>query len=350
MLYAFKKSEPRWINFENPFGEKSKGGIENCGAKGHAWEHFRIGERKILCDFEGCGIIRRIWLTLSDRTPEVLQNVYLEMYWDHAEIPQVNVPIGDFFCMGLGEMRAFENCFFSTAEGRSFCCTIPMPFTKSATIVLHNRSGKFINNLFYDINLTLEELTDDDMLFYAYYNDCMNALEENVNILPLTEGGGRFLGANIAVIPDEENYPNIWWGEGEVKIYLDGDREYPTLVGTGAEDYVGSAWELGEFINNTHGCVTRVGNAVSMYRFHVKDPIFFQNNICVQLQALGGGSWDAVKAVLRRGAPCSLVTYDDGDIHHIYKKDFDEAINGYVNFFRRDRYRTVAFYYKKRGN
>lgn len=348
MLYQYKKSEPRWINFENPAGEKGRGGMENGGAKGHAWEHFQIGERKILCDFDGCGIIRRIWITLSDRSREVLQNVFLEMYWDGAAEPQVNVPIGDFFCMGLGVMRAFENAFFSTAEGRSFCCTIPMPFKEKAVIVLANRSGKYINNLFYDINLTLEDVSDEDMYFCTHFHDGVNSLEEEVEILPPTVGCGRYLGANIAVYPDEEKYPDIWWGEGEMKIYLD-DDEYPTLVGTGAEDYVGSAWELGEFINAAQGCVARQGNAVSMYRFHTKDPIYFHKNIRVGLQAMGGGMWDRVKAAAGNDTALRFVTYDDGDIHHIYKKPCPDEIKGYVNFFRQDRYRTVAYYYKKRG-
>lgn len=347
MLYEFKKSEPRWINFENSNGEKGKGGITNNGAKGHAWEHFGIDEHKVLCDFKGCGVIRRIWITMNDRSPEVLQNVFLQMYWDNAVTPQVNVPIGDFFCMGLGKMRPFENSLFSTAEGRSFCCTIPMPFKEKATIILNNNSGKYINNLFYDIDLTLENLCDDDMYFHALFNDGINELEKNIEILPLTVGCGRFLGANIAVVPDKEKYSDIWWGEGEVKIYLDGDNEHPTLVGTGVEDYVGSAWELGEFTNQEQGCVTRDGNAVSMYRFHIKDAIFFQENISVQLQAMGGGSWDKVKIVTQASAEYSFVTYDDGELHHIYKKDFDGEIKGYVNFFRKDRYRTVAYYYKK---
>ena len=347
MLYRFQNSEPRWINFENPKGEKGRGGVENNGAKGHAWEHLDVDERKVLCDFEGCGVIRRIWITLNDRSPEVLQNVFLEMYWDGAEKPQVNVPIGDFFCMGLGEMRAFENRFFSTAEGRSFCCAVPMPFFNRAVIVLNNRSGRFINNLFYDIDLSLEKLCDEDMLFCAYFHDGVNSIEENVEILPLTTGKGRFLGANIAVFPDEEKYPDIWWGEGEVKIYLDGDKIYPTLAGTGAEDYVGSAWAIGEFVNSSQGCVAKKGNAVSMYRFHADDPIYFSESISVQLQAMGGGPWEKVKAAVQNGAECSLVTYDDGELHHIYKKASENEPAGYVNFFRKDRYRTVAYYYKK---
>ena len=348
MIYRFSDIEPRWINFENPKGEKGCGGISNSGAKGHAFEKLLSGEEKVLCDFDGCGIIRRIWITLSDRTQKVLQNVYIKMFWDGAKNPQVNVPLGDFFCMGLGEMRPFENRFFSTAEGRSLTCTIPMPFFRHAKIVLHNRSGVEINNLFYDINLTLDALSSDTMLFCADFYDRTNALEEDIEILNHSDASGRFLGASIAVIPNDAAYGGLWWGEGEVKIYLDDDTEYPTLVGTGAEDYVGSAWELGEFINRDQGCVTKNGNSVSMYRFHYNDPVFFKENIKVTLQAMGGGSDRIVKAFEEKQAPYALVSYDDGMLHGIYKTSVSvNDIKGYTNFFRCDRYRTVAYYYVK---
>lgn len=348
MVYKYKKSEPRWINFENPKGEKGKGAIENCGAKGHAWEHFYENETKTLCDFEGSGVVRRMWITVGDRSPEVLQGLMLRMYWDNSEIPQVDVPMGDFFCMGLGIMKPFENCFFSTAEGRSFSCFIPMPFRKRCKITLTNNSGKYINNLFYDINLSLEDVDSDDMYFYAkFIKTELNEIEKNVEILPRLSGTGRFLGTNICVIPNEEWYKGIWWGEGEVKIYLDGDKEYPTLAGTGAEDYIGSAWELGEYINNYSGCVTKQGDSVSMYRFHVEDPIFFNEDISVQFQTIGGGDAEYVKKVIEKGYPCVPVTYDNGTFYRIYKKNENVNLDGYVNFFRCDSYRTVAYYYMK---
>lgn len=106
----------------------------------------------------------------------------------------------------------------------------------------------------------------------------------------------------------------------------------------------GHAWELGEFQNRTQGCVTRDKNAVSMYRFHIDDPICFEKDIKVTLQAMGGGMADKVIPILQNGVP---VTYDDGDIHHVYKKEINEELKGYVNFFRRDHYRVVAYYYKK---
>ena len=130
-------------------------------------------------------------------------------------------------------------------------------------------------------------------------------------------------------------------------MFIDGDTQYPTLSGTGAEDYIGSAWELGEFINRYQGCVMRDGNAVSMYRFHVDDPICFEKDICVTIQAMGGGMAEKVKNVLENGCPCIPVTYDNGELHHIYKVDSDLELSGYVNFYRIDHYRIVAYYYKK---
>lgn len=115
MIYKYRKSEPRRIYFENKTGEKGAGGMENHGAKGHAFEHFENGEEKELCCFSGSGIVRRIWLTINDRSPEALQGIIIKMFWDGAEESQVECPLGDFFCMRLGIMKPFENCFFSTA-------------------------------------------------------------------------------------------------------------------------------------------------------------------------------------------------------------------------------------------
>lgn len=354
MLYKYKKNEPRWISFENHTGEKGKGGMSNGGAKGHAWEHFVSGEEKVLCDIDGCGVVRRMWMTISDRSCAALQGVTLRMWWDGEELPSVDVPIGDFFCMGLGEMRAFENYFFTTAEGRSFCCTLPMPFKKHCRITLTNNSGKDIHALYYDVDLTLEEFSDSDMYFCARFESKRSELCRDVEILPKTEGCGRFLGCSIAVLPDTDTYGNLWWGEGEVKVYLDGDREYPTLCGTGAEDYIGSAWELGEFANMFSGCVERIGKAVSMYRLHVRDEIYFEKDIRVTIQSMGGGKASDVKALIDKGAALSVATYDNGELHHIY--DGSETVSekewqvGFANYFRRDTYRVVAYYYMMRKN
>jgi len=348
MIYKNKKNiEPRWINFENLTGERGGAAKANYGAKGHAFEHLESGEEKVLCDLEASGIVRRIWITLNERQPEILHGVRLKMFWDDSVSPQVDVPLGDFFCMALGTMRGFENQFFSTAEGRSFCCFIPMPFKKHCKITITNQTEKYIHSLFYDINLTLEEVGDEDMYFCADFKDCVNELEQDVEIFKAENFSGRFLGTSIGVYPDTEKYGDMWWGEGEVKIYLDGDTQFPTLAGTGAEDYIGSAWELGEFINRTTGCVSKEENKVSMYRFHIDDPIFFEKGIKVTLQAMGGGMADKVKAAMEKGSPCAPVFYDYDGQHRIYKQEYNpEDLNGWVNFFRCDRYRVTAYYYK----
>ncbi len=352
MLYQFKNSQPRWISFENRSGAKGKGGMENFGAKGHPAEPFLPGEEKILCDLDGCGIIRRFWITVDDRAPETLQQLILKMYWDHSEMPQVSVPLSDFCCMGLGIMRPFENCFFSTAEGRSFCCYIPMPFRKHAKIVLHNTSDKHIPHLFYDVDLTLEKLDDDAMYFHADFQDIpQNELEKDVTILDCACGAGRYLGASFAVFPDHERYGHLWWGEGEVRIYIDGDTDTPTLVGTGAEDYTGSAWGLGEFINRYQGCVTKQNGACSVYRFHVDDAVYFSQNIRVTLQTIGGGFAEEVLKLAENGVPHTIVSYDSDRTHGVYKQEYSrEALSGWINFYRQDRYRITTYYYTASAN
>ena len=349
MIYQYKESEPRWISFENHSGKKGIGGLENNGAEGHPFEGMQPGEEKVLCDFEGCGVIRRIWLTISERSTEVLQNLYVRMYWDGADEPQVDVPLGDFFLMGLGQMRPFENSFFSTGEGRSFCCTIPMPFRKHARMILYNALDRGLTHLFYDVDLTLEPLDDDAMHFCAKFEDIpQNELEKDITVLECGGKPGRFLGMNLAVLADTEKYGNLWWGEGEVKIYMDGDAQNPTLVGSGTEDYFGSAWGLGEFINADQGCVSLTGVAASMYRFHVKDPIFFKNDIRVTIQAIGGGSLAQVKELAEKNVPHTPITWDDGKgLYGIYKKAYAaDDLAGWINFFRQDHYRVVAYYYQ----
>lgn len=346
-MYKFKESTPRWIDFENKNGEKGKAGIANNRAKGHAWEHLDKGEEKVLCDFSGSGVVRRMWFTLSNRTLEALQNIDLIMCWDYAKTPQVCVPFADFFGFATGGVKAYENKLFTTAEGRSFTCLIPMPFKKHCKISLKN-NGEYIKNLFYDIDLTAEEVSEEDMYFCAEFKDCVNELCSDVELLSFKKGSGRYLGTSFAVFPDNKQYPKLWWGEGEVKIYIDGDNEYPTLCGTGAEDYLGSAWELNEFVNSESGCLYKSEESLLMYRYHISDPIYFKNDIKVTLQAMGGGGAELVKSVIKNGYPCVPVTYDDGDVIPIYKTDFNyENLQGYVCFYRQDRYRITTYYYMK---
>jgi len=164
----------------------------------------------------------------------------LKIYWDGAAKPAVQAPLGDFFCQSMGKMVAFENAFFSSPQGTSFNCIIPMPFRKNAKIVLINESN--VNNgVYYEVDATLGDKHDKQTLYFHSYwrRENPTTLRQDMTILPEINGKGRFLGCNIGV-RQNPCCTNFWWGEGEVKVYLDGDTEYPTLCGTGTEDYIGS--------------------------------------------------------------------------------------------------------------
>jgi hypothetical protein len=147
--------EPRWVSFENITGSKGRGGMENYGAKGHACDSITAGSTKTLLKIEGPGVINRIWITISDRSPEMLRSLIINMYWDNEEKPAVSVPFGDFFGIGLGKTTVYENALFANPEGRSFNCFIQMPFKEAARIELVNDSDADLPMVFYDIDLQL---------------------------------------------------------------------------------------------------------------------------------------------------------------------------------------------------
>lgn len=187
-LYKYQKSTPVWCTFENKTGARGQGGLANHGAKGHPFEGLANGEEKVLCDVKGPGVVRHIWLTLEDRSVHALRNLYVRMYWDGSEVPAVNVPLGDFFCIGNGKFSAFENEFFASPEGKSFVCTIPMPFRKNARITLFNNKGSDEPHLYYEVNLTLEDVGEDDLYFHAVktVSDRL-PIGEDIPVLPETK-------------------------------------------------------------------------------------------------------------------------------------------------------------------
>lgn len=352
-LWRMRESSPVWISFENPTGDRARGAVRNGGVKGAPSERLAKGEEKVLCDFKGEGFLRRMWLTISDRTPEVLQGVRLRMWWDDRDTPAVDAPIGDFFCMGHGHMLPFENEFFSSPEGRSFNLSIPMPFRKRARVTLANLSDTDVAHLFYDINLTLESVPEDALFFHTQYR--YQAIGENRPledeiVLAVATGCGRVLGVNVAVDVNPA-YQGVWWGEGEVKVYL-GDDMQPTLVGTGTEDYIGSAWGQGAYVNRFQGCTLLRDDAASFYRFHARDPIFFHEGCRMTLQDLGGCAKAKAMEIEASGAPMIMTSAAVGsDIVGLRGKDFrwdmlpDDA---FAIFLRRDGFATVAYLYLDR--
>jgi len=350
-------TQTRWQSFENPSGEKGKGGMENRGAKGHPYDRIHAGKSIVLLDVNGPGVIRRIWATLSQQDPEVLRGLRLDIYWDGEKKPAVSVPWGDFFGVGLGLHPANETEFFSNPEGRSYNASIPMPFKKSAKIILTNELDKDLQRIFYDINYTITSEADENALyFHAYWGrDLKTTPGEDFEILPYVEGKGRYIGCNIGVNANND-YEDSWWGEGEAKMYIDGDTDYPTLVGTGTEDYIGTAWGQGVFNHRYQGCLIAdtEKNQWAFYRYHVKDPVYFYEDFKATIQQMGGFPKDKVKSYIDKGAnliPVTTQTENDSVniLLHMYEKgisiDAPDLIDGWTNYYREDDISATAYFY-----
>jgi Protein of unknown function (DUF2961) len=353
-LYKIPKdTETRWSSFENPSAEKGKGGSENKRAKGHPSEDIAPGETKVLLNTKGAGTIQRIWMTINDRSPSMLRSLHLEMYWDENSKPAVSVPLGDFFGLGLGRKVAHQNALFSDPEGRSFTCYIPMPYRKAARITLKNESGKPVM-LFYDVNFQqVKSHPEDVAYFHAYWSRVQkNELGKDFVILPPVKGKGRFLGMNMGIITDPL-YQNSWWGEGEVKIYLDGDVELPTLTGTGTEDYIGTGWGQGLFTHQYQGCLVadEKNRQWAFYRYHIPDPVYFSSACKVTIQIMGGEMRDKVREYVKNGASLTPVTVAGKEFVKLLELPTPIQLNdanfpeGWTNFYRQDDVSATAYFY-----
>lgn len=310
-------------------------------------------------DYAGSGIVHRIWITISDRGPEMLRGLRIEMTWDGADAPAVSAPFGDFFGIALGRRVPFENALFSDPEGRSFNCFIPMPFRTGAKIELINDSDRDLAYLFYDVDTTVGHAHPEETLYFhaSYRRESPNALGKEFAILPEVEGNGRFLGCNLGVVTDPR-YGTSWWGEGEVKIRIGGE-ENPTLCGTGTEDYIGTAWGQGFYIHRTQGCsiADQEKGEWAFYRYHVDDPVYFEGRVSVTIQTIGGTGKDKVIGFLDAGTPLIPSTYDPGppksQLFPLFETDppIDiRTIEGdcWINFWRQDDWSATAYYYLDR--
>lgn len=343
--------QSRLSSFENPNGVKGDGGKTNKTAKGNAFEFMEPGETKNLLDIKGEGTIQRIWLTI-DHSPLKLRSLRLQFFWDASNKPAVDVPLGDFFVYNLGKQVAFESALFSSGEGRSYNCYIPMPFKKAVKVLLINE-GKERVKLYYDIDFLLHKLPLNALYFHAYWNRQRSGqLGDDYVLLPKVEGKGRFLGISVGLNTDT-SYSKSWWGEGEVKMYLDGDSKYPTINGTGAEDYIGSAWGLGTFINTYQGCTIANDSTgqFCFYRWHIPDAIYFNKDIKVAIQQIGGWMKDDMKKLYQRGANFKAVTVDGPRFVRLLDMDKPPLLtdpnfpDGWVNFYRIDDYSSVSYFY-----
>jgi hypothetical protein len=343
-LYTFSENmETRWASPENPTGGKGQAGQINGGRKGSPSFILPAGEQRILAEVSGTsGTVRRIWATIIDQSPAMLRGLRLDFYWDGARTPAVSVPFGDFFGVGLGETAAFQSALFASPQGRSFVCYVPMPFKSGMKLVVINETDTDQPSFYYDVDYTLGDMHGADALyFHAYFNrENPTRVQEDYEILPRLEGRGRFLGVNLGVIVDQKRYGKSWWGEGEVKIYLDGDEPFPTLSGTGTEDYIGTGWMMGQYANLYQGCLLADYERMrySFYRYHIPDPVYFHRDIRITIQQIGiilpqdvDGLSEAGRPIYRAGP--GLVEMDAA------------ALESFQLFEREDDWSSCAYFY-----
>jgi hypothetical protein len=361
---AFSQAEPlyvkptnaktHWSSFENLSGAHGSAAKENKGGKGHAWDSIAPGETKTLMDAKGAGMITRMWLTIDDRSTETLRSLRLDMFWDNADKPAVSAPFGDFFNAMLAEPTRYENELFSTGEGRSFNCFIPMPFRKAGRVTLTNETKRPLKHLFYDIDYVMDkDLPAEALYFHAHWRRSNpTTVGQDFEILPKVTGKGRFLGSNIAVAADKKTLG--WWGEGEAKVYLDSDTEFPSLAGTGTEDYIGTAWGQKVYVNRYQGCLVANDDLghFSFYRYHVPDPVYFDTAARVTIQQIGGTGKNDVLKMMKEGRPVKPVSLDiDGkfvrllDMPEGSLEKHNSPDDAWCNYYRQDDVTAISFFY-----
>jgi len=344
-----KNVETRWASPENFDAAKGGAGTKLCGRKGSPQRPLAAGESFVMAHAEDVsGTIRRIWITTRSRTPQILRGIVIRMYWDGEARPAVEAPLGDFFCMALGRMAKFENAWFDNPERRSFNCRIPMPFRKGFRITATNESDEDLGMLFYDINFTIgDEHAADVGYFHAHYRrENPTTLRQDFEILPKVEGRGRFLGCCIGAIADTKTWGRAWWGEGEVKVFLDGDTDLPTLAGTGTEDYIATGWGQGVYSHMYHGCPLADHEQMqfSFYRLHGPDPIYFHKDIRVTIQQIGCFGKEDMAQHMKDTGLAELVKCGDGS--EVWTVENIEAMDYHCGIFERtDDWCATAYFY-----
>jgi hypothetical protein len=310
--YVDPALDSRSASFENPTGGRGMGGTAHGGRKGAASRVLDPGERVVLADLEGPGTIRHIWMGFPPAVPEVLRAFTLEVFYDGAALPSVSVPVLDFFGLPHGRPAELYNALFSTNEGRGFNAFVPMPFRRAVRVEFINASPQ-PTVLYYEIDFTLERSLPDHAgyLHVAFRRENPTVQRRDFVIAEGLRGPGRFLGCVVGVRVVDKG---MWYGEGEVKIYRDGDRAFPTICGTGLEDYVGSGWGLGRHLGPFGGAPLYVApgkddwprpdpNYVGFYRWHLADPVMFARELRVTIQQIGA-------VVFLAGQEAELAAYE----------------------------------------
>ena len=277
----------RSISFENPTGAPGQGGqaASPLGPtrKGAPKRPFAPGETVDLAKIEGAGTIRHIWMTISNRKPEALRSFVIRAFWDGQVHPSIECPLGDFFGFAHGKVESYQSAVHSLGQSAGMNIWLPMPFTKGAHITLTNETEKNVT-IYYQIDYTIDDPHPDGVGRLHVLFNRQNPTTEKVDLelLPQRKGKGRFLGAIVGVRALSKN----WWGEGEIKVYMDGDKEFPTICGTGTEDWVGLSYGLQQTPFLYNGANLSKDAYQSFYRWHLPDPIYWHEECRVTIQQI----------------------------------------------------------------
>jgi hypothetical protein len=314
-LPRLSNAQTRSISPENFTGAKGKAGMATEGTGknaardlGQGWKvspSVRIPAKSTFTmgEIDGSGAIQQIWMTPAplDKT----QLYILRFYWDGETTPSVEVPMSHFFACGWGKYAQINSLAVCVNPGSAFNCYWPMPFRKSAKVTMENLDDKDMT-LYYQINYTLTDVPQSMAYFHAQYRRESPLKTKGIyTILDGVQGHGQFVGTYLAW---EVHSPG-WWGEGEIKFYMDGDKEFPTICGTGTEDYFCGSYnfERRETVENREvrryqtfstpytglaqvlppDEIYKVGQRFGLYRWHITDPVRFEKDLRITIQALG---------------------------------------------------------------
>ena len=314
------------ISPENLTGEKGKGGMAIEGSAsdsaielGQGWKVnpfivVQPGETAVLADIVGQGAIKHFWITDNAINGRLL---ILRIYFDGAVNPSVEVPLSDFFCNAdYREYRQINSLPICVNPARGLNSYFEMPYFKSFRFEIEN-IGVQPTNVYYQIDCEKKVIDKNSLYFHAQFRRTNPVkYKEPYVILDNIKGNGHYVGTyfNWGV------KTNGWWGEGEIKFYIDGDTDFPTICGTGTEDYICGAYNFdfgGKYVefSTPYSGLSKVGQTddryrsqrfFNMYRFHVTDPVYFKNDLRVTIQALG---WRSGKRYLPLQDDISTVAY-----------------------------------------
>lgn len=343
-LYRLSNAKTRSISPENLTGEKGKGGmagLEEGSAKraarelGQGWKvnpyvHIEPNTTFTMAEIDGPGAIQQIWMTPAGNWRYSI----LRFYWDDEKEPSIEVPVGDFFAMGWGnEFKQISSLPVCVNPGSAFNCYWIMPFRKKCRITMEN-IGEARMTLYYQINYALSEVPDDAAYFHAQFRRVNpTPYKEDYTIVDNISGKGHYVGTWMGWGSNSTG----WWGEGEIKFFMDGDNKFPTICGTGTEDYFCGSYGFtvnnpktgkseyrdyttpyaGFYVLQPDGefkSQTRLG----LYRWHITDPVRFDSDLKVTMQALGwrsGGRYLPLQDDI-----CSVAYWYQSEPHKVFPK------------------------------